>query len=675
MFCERYCITDLSCGLKNMFSFLFDFFFSFIGYSKISVTSEVLYKLITQESSGVPVKPVLLTVAGLPECGKSKVLNEVLKEKVKVKHDAMAHYTPQKREISYCELSATVHPFGQDSYPTYIETSKSTTYVYAIESALKSQFLWQSKLIYGYHVPICNENFFGDEELNSHFLYIMRELEKSHQRKNVTDWDESVTDNWHKQIPNGVTLINIWDVNASKAVFHFLPSLWGKLGRCHTWLFCNVDRDFEHFHEKPYLSKGQKDDQHLMPYHNRLYYLLQQSLLSKSKAYHKNRVCSVFGFQNQSETDTSNISELISNEAGRMGVNNIVDENVTILNHKSYEILKKKLDEIVYTTQESRETIPLKYIFLRSLFYTLTKIFVSKDVLKSKAKKVKMSEEDVQRFCEIFTSSGSLFDLDPNLPFVIMKPIGFVRKLEKLFYPESKLEDDKLLEYGLLTAERAKEIFGEEYECFLQVLITQNLIVDLSSVSVYSDTCEVPIHDAYYMPSVRSVPPDLKSDPQSLHLLLDIDCSLCHMQVLFAKRYLHANKQCALILEKGLPVNITKFKLGQSDFQLQYLGDVIEFRISDSGTDGLASIIIDMCNKVMQQDGPSIKYNFAVMCLKCHSREDADCLNRPHHILPCDQCIHCNGSHSVMNLFNGILKHVSSVLFDHVIYALVITLL
>ena len=610
--------------------------------------TDTLFDLITRESSGVPVYPALLINAGLPQCRKSSILQMMYKENVKEAKEAMAKCTDEKHGITPYELSATISPYhGKDDPPTYEATTKTTTYLYAFESALKSHFLWQSKLIYNYCASSSSEKFFEDDRLNEHLQYIMKELQKNH--------FESQSHEWHRKISNGLTLLNIWDVNVNKAVFHFLPALMGKLSRCHMWLFFDYDRDFENFHKRPHISPDENDrndDKHFMPYRTRLYYLLRQALLLKSESRLK-QICSIFGLMQNQDTGTNTEFEVIINGASRMGISDIIpDERITTLNPCSYNNLKTEMDEIVLCTQETEKTIPLKYIFLRSLFYSLTIVFVSRSELNCLARQVEMSVEDVRHFCEIFTSSGSIFDLDESLNFVIMKPMHFVRELENLFYPK-QMPNDELIEFGLLKSDRAKKIFGKDhYEYFLQVLVSLNMIVDLSQHSVYVNGQPFSSDDVYYVPDVRGSPPDLSNHPKSLHLLLDINCSLCHMQVLFAKECLNLDKRCVLFIEKDLAVNVTKFKLGKSMFQLGYLGDVIEFHLLSGTTGDVADLIINACVEVMKKDEHA-KYDFAMMCEKNEQGEDADCLCHYHHILPSDLCGSCDSSSA---------KHYSEVL-------------
>ncbi len=557
----------------------------------------------------------------------------------------------QQGNIQYTELSAIVSSFDQQ--PIYFETSKETTYLYAIESALKFEYFQQLRHICDYvklehDATICEE----DSKLNDHFRKCMDALKAS------IDKPKKLQHEWQRKIHTGLTLINIWDMGVNKAAFHFLPALWGRLEKSFMWLFFKVDRDLYNLNERPETSSvncSENDSsKHVMPYRTHHRYLFREAMLAQTKK-DKPRgpnCCSIFGIRkNQGINDSASLDSIIDG-AISMGVDNIIEPKVIPLEEgkiSAYHTLKCKMDEMVFRAQERKEKMPLSFIFLRSVYYNLDEMFVKKEDLEEKAKLLKIGE--IKRFFELFSSSGSIIDID--LDFVIMKPMGFILKLDDLFCPRDEIDSvGQLKEHGLLTTKTAKAIFGEDYSFFLEVLTAVNLALKIEKgETIYIDKSKITddhnlvnaipkIYDevVYYIPDVRDFPPDLENHEHSLLLRMSINSSLCHMQVLFAKEYLAKNKNCKLHLKTFCPVNVTEFQTSTNELLcLQYLGEVIEFRYTiGDPTENAARTIIDACCEIMNNDHQQLhktSYNFAIKCSKSGKFKGADRIAQPHHIV------------------------------------------
>ncbi len=573
----------------------------------------------------------------------------------------------QQGNIQYTELAAIVSSLDQE--PIYFETSTETTYSCAIESALKLEYMRKSKHICGYDFQENLSIFEKDPKLDDHFRKIMEDLKEGTSRTQFTH-------TWQQHLVTELTLINIWDMGVNKAAFHFLPALWGKLEESFMWLFFDVDRDLYNLDKCPELLPSvdcsESDSKHVMPYRTRHRYLFREAMLAQTKKHKPN--CSIFGIRKSQEKDVDTISDHIIDGTIPMGVDNIIEKKLELLDEDD-DTLKKKLDEIVHRTAQYRQKdIPLNFIFLRSLYYNLTNImFVKKEDLEKKAQLLEIKDaSQMKEFYELFSSGGSIIDLDhPDIDFVIMRPMGFITKLNNLF--ADKIDSDhQLKEYGLLTIETAKVIFGEtEYSFFLEVLTAVNLALKINKgETIYDDDLDNAIptiyDEVYYIPDVRDVRPDLKSHEHSLLLCMSMNSSLCHMQVLFAKKYLARNKNCKLYLKKSSPVNVTKFQTSNSELLcLQYLGEVIEFRYTiGHPTKNAARTIIDACCEIMNSDNQRLhktSYNFAINCSKDGEFKGADRIAQPHHIVvPYDEhslekC-KCDAKN---NDWNNVLKEIA----------------
>ena len=528
--------------------------------------------------------------------------------------------------ITYYEFAAAITPLSGLEQPIYSETSKLTFPLFAMEYALKCVAHQQQSIVSKYDTSSLQKEIFQDPELNDHFIRLFKRLDaKLPSHLKPVEILEC--------IPSGLTLINVWDVGINKAVFHFLPALWGHLDRSFLWLFLSLDHDanslldFIDIDENECKVKNDKDQ--IMCYRIRLHYFLRFLMLVNSKSNISNRqnVCSVFAMTEQTnhcDLHTKVKSE-ISVGVSHMQTKTLIDtENIALVHREQSDvkIMKRELDKTANQTRDSDDTMPISFIFLRSLFYELTKMYITKDDLRRKAAQLGMSDIDVNDFCKLFMSSGSFIDvnqIDVNSPYVIMKPMRFMCELDKMFYPRLGI-DSRVTDYGLVTEETAKAIFGEEdYQFFMSVFVSVDLAIKLRGEQISLEDSILPNETYYYMPDVRTHAPKLHCDPSALHLLLNFDSPLCHLQVLFARAFMSRNRDSHLVLKQNTPVNVTRFttKLSGSEVEMRYLGDSVEFRVLEELTETDEAICTDVlgsCNEMMEKDEwQKSKYSFALL--------------------------------------------------------------
>ena len=605
----------------------------------------MVYDILVSEVFDVPINSFQLTTAGLPNCGKSKLLHEV----VSTLHTETN--TAEGNGISYYGIVAFGTPISTSQLPKYATAANSSCYLSALEFALKYYFSHKGKSIYKYDLSALKDAcFFNDKALDEHFHDVLESLDKSHCSSQFGD-----------TIPNSLALLNIWDIQVNKAVFHFLPSLWGHLDRNILWLFLDLDRDANKLYEIPEFgtqdendAKGSNDKEHVMKYRTRLHYFLRYVLLVKSRKKEKNRenVCTIFGIHNQKrECNRKKLKDEITNAAIQMGVEKSIDSDIKHLLRDNADALAGELDYLVTKQVNLQNTVPFRFLFLRSFLCQLNTLYITEDELKKKA--IELGISDMKHFRCIFMSGGSIIDMkmiDPTSPYIILNPIQFMHEINKLFNPNPDT-NTQVTEYGLVSEETAEAIFDEDYEFFMDVLVSVDLAIKLSSSQI-SIEGEAPSCSQYYyyVPDVRVNPPDLNCDPSVLHLLLNVNCPLSHLQIMFAKAFFDYRKQSVLVLEKNTPVNITKFSATLADgvnnckFQLKYLGDAIEFQMPVATSLANETICIDIikaCNRMMKkEDWLKTKYHFAVMCSENRNDSDANRLRRARHILPSSGLCH-----------------------------------
>ena len=592
-------------------------------------------------------------------CGKSEALmKQFIPES---RNDAMTNVS-ERDGISCHELVAVrLTPTSL----TYSEVTKQTCYQPAIQSALKQSLGQEIK----FYDPSAEkrEVVFDDEDLNRHFYTMFDSLAEDQQRELSTPLSAT---KWNRSIPNGIALINIWDIGMNKAVYHFLPALWGHLDNSYLWLFLDLDCDVKDLYSTPSLPENNKSRDKIVEYRSRMEYLLHPAMLAKSSSDEDRLdVCSVFGVHSDA------LAEHIRNASAHANLATVINTEVTPINPKDdkcWEVLKRKADKIIGEKLESAMKVPLASIFLRSLYYGVDKMYIKKSELKAKAKLLNIKDDEFETFCKVFTSFGSIIDvslIDTGSDYVILQPTVFIRCLDKIFYPDTI--DPKVAMCGIVTKSTAMEIFNTDHEFFMGVLVSVDLAITLKRNQITSESSKFQLVDEnaheeyYYLPDVRTSPPTLKCNRNALHLLCSPISPLRHLQVLFTRALLQIKPETKLVFKEDR--NITTFKIischtqKPMEFDMIYFGEAVEFDVPKTADEDICEAIIQSCHQMMTCKWRFMKYNFAVMCSNNPSESG---IHQMRHFLPYDKlCETCrkDGKLDQMSIWNGILEDVSSL--------------
>ena len=631
---------------------------------------------------------MLYIIGGLPYCRKSEVLKTLLRRVLlKSRDDTMTKVSEndERAGLSFYELAAVGLPPAPFDRLTYSKTTKHTSYLYAFQSALKHLYYSCGQDII-FHDPSAGEKevIFNDKELNDHFYQIFKSLAVDQQQELSSPLSDT---KWKRSIPNGIALINVWDIGLNKAVFHFLSALWGHLDNSYVWLFLDLDRDMKELYNKPSLpentfNKARKDKDLVMQYRSRIEYLLRPAMLAKSSSHgDRDDVCSVFGVHSGTyeEIRLKGLAEEIENASAQANLATVVNtKEVTPINpddDKCWEVLKRKADEITGAKLESTVQIPLASIFLRSLYYGVNKMYIKRSELKAKAKLLKMRENEFESFCKTFMSSGSIIDvslIDKESEYVILQPTNFICALDKMFYPDTT--DSRVAMCGIVAESTAIKIFDTDHKLFMDVLVSVDLALKLKSHQLTIESSEFTqieeMEEYYYIPDVRITAPVLKCQPSALHLLHSTSCPFCHLQVLFAEALLKIKPDSKLVIKNASPVNITTFRAFTSekreaiDFEMRYLGEAVEFRVPPDADEDICTAIVQSCHKIMRGKWGCEKYNFAVMCSNDPDPNTPSRLRRKRHLLPndklCETCVEKGRLDKMLGIWNTTLLKVSS---------------
>ena len=340
-----------------------------------------------------------MSLGGIPRSGKSKALSHLLDHYVDPNvFPSMKKKTERLETIAHYELVAT--GFHSSRNLTITEVTKESSCAFGILSVFKNDLLLKNQVPLFNFNPKQSSNVFEDCELDNHLIDIFRFLYSEDKQSIKGTEKEQQYARSLKLLPEGIALINIWDIAINKTVLHFMTSLSGLLYNSHMLLFLDIDRDLENLDKPPETYENRsavsfgKDRSVLMKWRPRLHYLLRWSRMSESK-HGRTGACTIFakheGTYNENLKQKVKMLEgKVKQAAKHIGVSSLIEPKIETIKSNGLGIsddssrrLYHKIQQLIYDTPY--EDVPLSWVFLCSLFYKSSKIFIVKSELRKKA--------------------------------------------------------------------------------------------------------------------------------------------------------------------------------------------------------------------------------------------------------------------------------------------------
>ena len=628
-----------------------------------SISAEWLKKAITNPRITAKAAPIILCITGLPNSCQSIATQSLLKQlecgQFPVKED---------HGISFYEISAVRKPAS-----TSLIYSSKFNYALVMESAIKQHLYLQGKFIKNIQVPSIPKSIFdNDDDLDRHFTQMIQDF----YRNRVSPGNRP---GWNQGLPSGIAIINIWDVGTSKTALYILPMLAGHLYNSRVWMFFNLVRDLPLLYDPPEIPCERSDKASILKWHPRLYHLLRSAQLGSSKCSNRSNVCKLVACHDGSveNGEIEHMKEQFTIAATQMNVESLVDmQDVIPFVVKDKDLFKENFDEIVNMELDKPISLPLSYIFLRSLFYQIEGLlYIKRDVLQSKASKLELFGDDFEHFCQFFTSLGSIIDIsliDKESNIVILQPVLYFHELDKLFYLPSEI-DPLVTKYGLITKSRAANIFGDEEKAFVMMssLVHFKIAVEIEPSRILGNLPPLSDHECvYYVPNASTASAITEHEPNALCLLRDVNRAMIQPNVAFTKLFLKMYEKAVLYIPEHPHVNVTSIKVHSDSnndgviFKLVYLGDAIEFHFPPQQLyEDVVEQVITVCHEMMKMT--NFKYNFAVMCSKEVDQTAAYKLQQHYHHLPnnelCQMCKDNGRINNALFKYNAVLSKVMIV--------------
>ena len=632
-----------------------------------------LKEMITDKTKMTKIKPVLISFSGLPESGKTKAVKHILKCYVDETPFTPVTGKDKRLEavgISYYELVAAGSNVLRNLCIT--EVTKESSVVSGILSAYRHNLLEGKAPVFDLDATRSTKGF-QNYDLENHLQFIYKHLclESSipqHARDEIklSSKDIENAEKLKKLLPEGIALINIWDVAINETVRHFLAALQGHLYNLHMWLFLDLERDIDSLGKPPAMTitsqekrRRDADGVIFMKWRPRLHYLLRSCRISESKDKQRRRVCTIFAkhsgmFNGELQEKIELLESKVQSTAKHIGVMGLLEEKIKtikldvtdekhVMDDSSLRLYQKFQNVICETPFQD---VPLAWVFLRSLFYCLNRKVITKTELKTMADECKMAGS-LEEFCKFYTSFGSILDIsliDPKYQYVIVKPIGFLRSLDSFLCPTKDMHQQyPTLGLGIIPEEAFQENFGGDWPAFINALISLNLATRVAAS--YIEMPKVHSYDRhstfYFVPLSRTGPLIMEPDCNSVHVITSISTPHVFKQVSITKHLLALLPHPTLVPCENM--NQTIIKDGSISTTITLVSHSPVMRISlDESSESACSCIVKAYKEIAKSSAFPVEYKFVVLCVKDTNTSLQSICSSHYHILPDDElCLDC----------------------------------
>ena len=567
------------------------------------------------------------------------------------------------------------------------EFTTESCFAPVILSAFKKSFLPSEGEVPIFDALLSNISEFGQPDLDGHLRFIYQYL--SQQDFMITDSQQSDEEMKKaqfllKSLPEGIAIVNVWDVTISEPVRHFLAALQGHLYNHHMWLFLDLERDLDSLHKPPEVKN---DSSLFMKWRPRLHYLLRSCMISEDKEKERRRVCTIFATHKaQSKLELNEKAKMLEEKvrpvAKQVGVSSLLEEKIETLNlevHDDSQRLYQKFLRIISET--SFEDIPIAWIFLHSMFFRHDWIFIARDDLKMMADKCGMDDESLREFCKFYMSFGSVFDLsliNPKYQYVIVKPISFFKKLDTLLKPdEDTLQKYPTIASGIVPEAACLHLFSGHFYVHMDALISLNLAVEVAKHNLELPNEQLAIDNFffYYIPLTRAKALITTPDPKSIHVITSINSPHIFKQAAFTRYFLQLLPQFKLVLSESRNQTIMKDPSTGITVTLVSHGPAIRLHLSNPDKH-VCSCIVQAYEKIAenarsQNINVTVEYKFVKICAESNLKDAQSIPSSRYHILPDDKlCTKCDETSTeedakLLETWNKALAKVNNVKSVH----------
>ena len=631
------------------------------------VTYESLKRIICDKVSPdgaddpvVQILPILLLFSGLPASGKSKALELLLE---KENEGTTFNQDITFSEFAYRQIIAS--GFKRSNKHYFEEVKTESSFLFCLQSGFKrnAMEMYVTGQATAFHYSFTEQknipsDIFKDACLSRELRTLYKYLQ------NLAPEPSNI----EKFLPYGIGVINIWRLSVNRAIVQFLQAFSGVFYNSRMWLFADLEKDINSLHKLP------KPDGLLTKWRTRLHYLLQSCKLSQINGEEQRKnICTIFACNSTPEL-LEKMKENCKSAAAQLGVSQLLNDTIVPLDFANKEEAWENLREQLRQLMKSKlKEVPLSWIFLRSSLQHHNKVYMTKDELKVKAAECNITDDDLKRFCDTFTSFGSILDIsciDENSKYIIVKPVEFLTILD-MHLPGHTINERNGLVYTLDFKSLPSSI---EDTVFMEILISAGLAVDIPCSHV---SHALPAHSidngttCYYMPSLRTTPPVQDWNRGVIQLVTSVTAPSVAMETALAREIRKQHLDVMLVLENKS--NCTIVKVAATSIKITYYADVIEIFLEGGSREEkkkACNLVVtaakNIADKRKQRPG-LVQYHFAVTCTTDEHKNISLPFNTPRkrHILPVALCDKCKVEYSEFNDILCIWQEVLEEVYMH----------
>ena len=371
---------------------------------------------------------MLSIIAGLPECGKSYLLEKIMDEEL---------VSPSNGTLSPRSCFSSVVPHGLSSHRILMIGKKFKRDDNLQWMGLKPELMHAvtySSFISQRGQQLCsvpsNSKVFVDERLNSHF-------HKLYNNVNMLLRSKDLDARMKEVLPGGVSFVNIIDMVANRGVYDFLMLIAKYCRRQFGFLFLSLEDDAPRLTEPPYIKDQNEEARSISLVKSRLSLLVRFAtmldIVTKDEdpitfiALHKGNLSPT-----EIENGITNLKkELHAGVREQFQKKSIVGDIVAINPNDESDMkeFKKRMENLVLERRCAMLDLKLSWVFLRSYLNSICtdKLFISLEEVKRLAQNLPMKCEDVAKFLQEFTGCCDILYIPDILDeVVIVQPFVFI---------------------------------------------------------------------------------------------------------------------------------------------------------------------------------------------------------------------------------------------------------
>ena len=600
--------------------------------------------------SSVPMNSLAVAFTGIPACGKTtamtKMVQKVLSPKI-LPQDKMVSEESKDRCLSTRNLCI----LGGYPFKKFIWTPTSKRYsitYFTLSDLIRTVILRNGNPLefrFDRRVP-SPDGLFKKKLHDDHMRWLFNQISDLYGLIKKGDLTIGL-------FQTGVMLVNGLDVGVNKGLYDFLPAIAGFCRKLVRIVFFSLDRDVKKFSECPDLSNDKYKDRHdyiVMRWRSRLSYFLHHAaagyIPNKDRDY---RTIAVGLTESLGDSEAQGLleeaREIIMKEAKSLGIEKAFHSKwlyINVSNDESIAQTKDILEQMIVHNPKFRLTLPLRWVFLRSLIASVNEgnppVIMAKNVIMELADTLGMEHKEVITFLETFTDFASLLyapTIQPLEDYVIVDLKKFTDLLDKLYYPS----DPKNLvgRYGIITKEDISMFMTPDLaKPVLDIVISIGMVAYIPPKRLLLDG-KLQDDLAYFLPTSRISSAFMNgadNELGSIHVVIESDHIPISCQSVIVNSILKEMPDVVFVTRE--PINITRVRLkdGESqpavDIDIIYRGRTTEITICNTDDSILTyqsafgkkctELLSVCCEAFTTQYFRGLRFNFGLKCCRGEKR-------------------------------------------------------